>query len=259
MTNQIVEWLRSACINYEVKPHAIYRKVPHEGAKWPLVAIDADELAALLEKRGNFSPLPKESAALANVLEVSVVEHLLEKLKELPNAVGTRGGERAYPDLEISGDAFGGGIFAVDVKVARRSSSGRQTHSRISLYTGNTFFKYPNMKWPGTLRPFGAYTAHISLLVIYTLDRNTLSRVKDMEVIVQESWMIASKQRSSTTREYLGAVMDLNALREGQGEFNSREEFYKYWRAYGFKVGRAVANQLTKLTAARADLTANSD
>ncbi|MGM9484910.1 type II restriction endonuclease [Roseateles sp. NT4] len=252
MTEKFVEWLRDACKGYEVKPYAIYHKVPHEGASWPLVANDADELAALLQKRGHFSALPKESAALANVLEVSIVGYLLDKLKDLPGAVGTRGGERAYPDLEVSGDAFGGGIFAVDVKVARRATNGKQTHSRISLYTGNTFFKYPKMKWPGTFRPFGDYTAHISLLVIYTLDTNSLSRVTDLEVIVQESWKVASKQRSSTTREYLGAVLDLKALREGRGEFSTRDEFYKYWRAYGFKVGRAVANQLAKLTAEQA-------
>ena len=249
MTDDFVAWLRGACKGYEVKPHAIYRKVPSEGVTWPFSAADPESLAAALEARGHFTPLPKESAALANVLEVSVVDHLLEKIGELPDAVGTRGGERAYPDLELSGAVFGGGIFAVDVKVARRNKSGRQTHSRISLYTGNTFFKYPNLKWPGTFRAFAEYDAHVSLLVIYTLDTSTLSRVRDMEVIVQESWRVASRQRSSTTREYLGAVMDLQALREGKGEFASKEDFYKFWRAYPFKIGRAVANQLTKLSA----------
>jgi hypothetical protein len=249
MTETFVTWLRSACNGYEVKPHAIYRKLPNEGATWPFVAKDPEELAAQLEARGHFIPLPKESAALANVLEVSVVDHLLDKIKELPGAVGTRGGERAYPDLEVSGVAFGEKTFAVDVKVARRSKNGRQTHSRISLYTGNTFFKYPNLKWPGTFRPFAEYEAHISLLVIYTMDTSTLSRVRDVEVIVQESWRVASKQRSSTTREYLGAILDVQALRVGKGEFSTKEEFYKFWRAFPFKIGRAVANQLTKLTA----------
>lgn len=247
MSEALISWLREACHGYEVKPHAIFRKTTASEVEWPLVATSAEDLAAKLEERGHFLPLPKEPAALANVLEVSVVDHVLEKLKALPNAKGVRGGERSYPDLEIMAPQFGPKPYAVEVKVARRSSNGRSTHSRISLYTGNTFFKYPDLKWPSTLRPFGDYAGHLSLLVIYTLDTNSLSRVKDVEVILHESWRLASKQRSSTTREYLGAVTDLDALREGRGEFQSADAFYKFWRSYKFKVGNAVANQLTRL------------
>ena len=68
-------------------------------------------------------------------------------------------------------------------------------------------------------------------------------------MIVQPSWRIASKQRSSTTREYIGAVMEIDALREGRGEFASKEEFYKFWRRYPFKIGKVVQQQLDKLLA----------
>lgn len=247
MTEELIAWLREACRAYAVKPHAIFRKEPTEGVVWPIEASDAEELAEKLHKRGHFVPLPKEPAALANVIEVSVVDHVLDKLQELPGAKGVRGSERGYPDLEILAPQFGSRPYAVEVKVAKRSKNGRQTHSRISLYTGNTFFKYPNLKWPSTLRAFGDYAGHISLVIIYTLDTATMARVKDPEVIVHESWRLASKQRSSTTREYLGAVMDLDDLRLGKGEFDTSDAFYKYWRSYNFKVGRAVAKQLEKM------------
>ena len=55
---------------------------------------------------------------------------------------------------------------------------------------------------------------------------------------------ISSRQRSSTTREYIGAVNHLAALREGRGEFETEEEFYRYWRAYPFRTGRAVEQQV---------------
>ena len=70
-------------------------------------------------------------------------------------------------------------------------------------------------------------------------------------LIVQEPWTIASKQRSSTTREYIGAVMEIDALREGHGEFETEEAFYKYWRAHKFKVGNAVKNQLQRMLKAK--------
>jgi hypothetical protein len=71
--------------------------------------------------------------------------------------------------------------------------------------------------------------------------------VENLQLIVQEPWRIASKQRSSTTREYLGAVMTIADLVEGRGEFPTEAEFYTFWRKYPFKIGRVVQQQLDKL------------
>jgi len=64
---------------------------------------------------------------------------------------------------------------------------------------------------------------------------------------VQEPWKIASKQRSSTTREYIGAVQSIDDLRAGRGEFASVDEFYAFWRRYKFRVGDAVAKRLERI------------
>ena len=94
----------------------------------------------------------------------------------------------------------------MDIKAARRAANGRQTQSRITLYTGNTYFKWPGLHWPGTFRPFSDYATHLDVLMIYTLNPDSNARVEDLEIIVQEPWRIASRDRSSTTREYLGAI-----------------------------------------------------
>lgn len=245
MSKGVIDWLRQICGEYKIEPIAVYRAASDH--PWPLIASDEADLRRQLAEGGHFLPLPKEPASLANVLEVAIVDYLLRKLKDLPNSEGRRGTERGYPDIEISGAEFGGGYHAIDVKVARRAASGRQTDSRITLYTGNTYFRYPQLKWPGTFRAFGEYASHIDILVIYTLNDKTNSRVDDLEVIVQEPWRIASKMRSSTTREYLGAVTKIEDLRNGKGEFESAEEFYKFWRKYQFRIGRAVQQQLDKL------------
>jgi hypothetical protein len=241
----LIEWLRASCAEYEVEPAAIYRRQGEHD--WPLHANDEQDLTIQLEKGGHFLPLPKEPAALANVIEVSLVGFLLDRLAQLPDVESRRGTERGYPDIEIGGDHFGGGYHAVDVKVARRAASGRQTESRITLYTGNTYFRHPQLQWPGTFRPFQEYKSHLDLIALYTLNESMLSRIEKFEIIVHEAWRIASRQRSSTTREYLGAVTSIEALREGRGEFSSEAEFYSYWRRYNFRVGRAVQRQLDKL------------
>lgn len=243
----LTEWLRKACADYELEPIAVYRR--RGDHDWPLQARDEAELERKLESGGHFLALPKEPAALANVLEVSLVDFLLRKMEGLNDVTAQRGTERGYPDIEISGPRFGGGYHALDVKVARRAPSGRQTQSRITLYTGNTYFRYPALQWPGTFRPFEDYETHLDLIAIYTLNDKSLSRIEDLELIVQESWRIGSKQRSSTTREYIGAVTAIEDLRAGRGEFKSEEEFYTFWRKYNFKIGRAVQQQLDKLLA----------
>ncbi|KVH67581.1 restriction endonuclease [Burkholderia cepacia] len=250
MTEELLNWLRAVCESYEVQPYAIYRETSTASTSWPLHATSSEDLLKQLQRRGHFLPLPQEPAALANILEVSIADHVLEELRKISPSGGVRGGERAYPDLEVSADAFGGGPYAVDIKVARRSKSGRQTDSRVTLYTGNTYFRHPDLKWPGTLRSFNEYKNHLTLIALYTLDTGTVSRVTNIEVIAQETWRIASKQRSSTTREYIGAVVDIAALRAGMGEFSTKEEFYKYWRSYPFKIGKTVEKQFMKLIAA---------
>ncbi len=249
MIEKLLEWLRAVCDGYEVQPYAIFRKSSMASTKWPLTAKNDDDLLDQLTQRGHFLPLPQEPAALANILEVSLADHVLEELRKISPEGGVRGGERAYPDLEVSAEAFGGGPYAVDIKVARRSKSGRQTDSRVTLYTGNTYFRHPDLKWPGTLRSFNDYKGHLTLIALYTLDSQTLSRITDIEVIVQETWRIASKQRSSTTREYIGAVQDIVALRSGNGDFQTKEAFYSFWRKYPFKIGKTVERQFEKLIA----------
>lgn len=244
------KWLRKQCAEYKFDLAGVFRL--NGNLSWPVTAKNPRELAQILTEGGHILPLPQEPAALANVLEVSLVDFLAERANATRGVTVVRGTERGYPDLELSGARFGGGFHAVDVKVAKRkvTKAGRPTNltqSRITLYTGNTYFMYPKLHWPGTFRPFDDYSSHLDLIGIYTLNYDSLARVEDLELIVQEPWKIASKQRSSTTREYIGAVTHLDALREGRGEFDSPEAFYAFWRKYNFRIGKAVKQQLDKL------------
>ena len=252
----LIDFLRKLFDGFEPEPYAIFRRTGSEG--FPMKAATEEELVAQLDKAGNFIPLPKEPAALANIVEVTLVDFMIENLAHRNDIQLTRGTERGYPDIELDGSAFGGRPYAIDVKVARRKAtkSGKvnpkRTQSRITLYTGNTYFRYPSLKWSGILRPFDEYAAHLDILVIYTLDESRLSRMGDLEIIIQEAWRIGSKERSSTTREYLGAVDDIDRLRAGKGDFATEADFYNYWRKFPFKTGKTVENELRKLIAGQA-------
>lgn len=233
-------WLREVCSEYTFGPQAVYQGGRLDSA-WPLIAMNEDDLSRQLKERESLLPLPKEPAALANVLEVSIADFLISKAELLPGLVMARGTERGYPDLEFSGAAFGDVFNAVDIKVARRGVTAKgnpsaNTQSRITLYTGNTYFLHPTLEWPGgILRPFNDYKSHLDVIVLYTFVEDSFSRIDDIELLVHPAWKIASRKRSSKTREYIGAVTNLEALRAGKGEFSTAEEFYKYWRNYKFK------------------------
>jgi hypothetical protein len=248
--NDLEGWLQDQCAEYHFGLGGVFQR-DSSRARWPISASGPEELERLMREGGHLLPLPKESAALANVLEVSIVDFLIKRLRRLEGATFQRGNERGYPDLEISGPVFGHEFHAIDVKVARRHKNMRQTQSRITLYTGNTYFKWPELHWPGTFRAFNDYASHLDILMIYTFNPDNPARVEELEFIVQQPWRIASRERSSTTREYIGAVTGLDDLREGRGSFDSPKAFYDYWRKYHFKVSAQVQKQLQRLVAQR--------
>jgi len=59
--------------------------------------------------------------------------------------------------------------------------------------------------------------------------------VSDIEVIINQKWKIASKSTVTVTTFAISSVRDLNALREGRGDFKSSKKFESFWRAKGLK------------------------
>jgi len=235
----VMTWLRDVLPQYRFDLAGLLRDRATPPGGWPLTVPAEADLVRTLQDSGGLLPLPAESAALANLLEVSLVAYLLRRLVEVPGAAGQGGTVRSYPDLEITGPAFGGGHHAIDIKAARRNQNGRATKSRITLYTANTYFKHPTRRFSGMRRAFGSYASHVDVLAIFTFDPASHAHVRDLRLLVHEPWRIASRQRSSTTRNYIGAVTSLADLIAGRGEFDSAQAFYDYWRAYDFKATAA--------------------
>ncbi len=253
----LLEWLRATTSTWT--PEALGLLVRTPAAEGPYRADSLDELVAELDRREALIALPTEPAALANVVEGAMLTHLHDALDGLDadghDVARQTAGERHYPDLEVSGGYFApdgdrDAFHAVDIKVARRKPRKRgaptKTQSRITLYTGNTYFKYPDLHVTGCLRPFGEYASHLDVIVLYDFRPELTGRVANVEVLVQPAWKIASDKRSSTTREYIGAVDDLEDLRGGRGTFESPEAFYDFWRRYKFKPSQEIINLLER-------------
>jgi hypothetical protein len=105
---EVLDWLRARCGEFTFDVAGVFRR--HGDHGWPFGATDPDDLEAKLLAGGHLLPLPKEPAALANILEVAIVDHLLDAAENDPAILATRGSERGYPDLELSGERFGEGF-----------------------------------------------------------------------------------------------------------------------------------------------------
>jgi Restriction endonuclease EcoRV len=187
----------------------------------------------ILTDDGKVLPLPPEPALIAKVIEVSVIEHIKRK------AIAVRGLDvfddlsgRGYPDILLTGRATLGHKVAVDVKVARRKPRKRgaptKTQSRITLGPFDSYFRRLDEPIPGVGVAYGDIAWHLDLIALYDyIDGD----VKSIEILVVETWRVASMKRSSTTRNYIGAMDDLEDLRAERGAFESIEDFYRYWRS----------------------------
>lgn len=196
------------------------------------------DVVAMVGSDGVIYPLPTESAAMANILETTLVKHLEEAAKSYEGVEPERpSSDRVYPDIAFTGPALGGKVVACDIKAARRKEAKRaraktQTQSRISLYTGNTYFRNPESNTQNIERPFNDYALHLDIVVLYDFVKDPQPAVTNVELVVVEPWRIASRSRSSNTRKYIGAVTRLSDIEQGKGEFDTKEEFYTYWRSY---------------------------
>ena len=225
-----LDWVRAQVEGWEQSAVGLFRE---RGAneQWPLSADGPADLKERLLERGHLLPLPTEPAALANLVEIELREHLVAAANTATGVIIRLGTERSYPDIELTGSDFGGSVHAADIKCARRAKSGKSLQSSIALYTGNTYFLWPQLKFSGILRPYGEYDSHLAIVVIYDFHSDRPERIGNLQLVAHESWRLASKSRASGTREYVGSVRRIEQLINGEGEFESQEAFETYWRA----------------------------
>lgn len=55
----------------------------------------------------------------------------------------------------------------------------------------------------------------------------------------------------------MGPYSEVDELRAGRGEFRTEEDFYRYWRGFNFRIGRAVPSSSTSSSPNRLATTAS--
>ncbi|TSD00612.1 MAG: type II restriction endonuclease [Candidatus Peregrinibacteria bacterium Greene1014_49] len=188
------------------------------------------DIVGIATSKGEILPLNLEPGTLGNIIEGLLIAFINQKIGDRKDTSITEGGNRFYPDLEITGPLLNNKLLALDIKAARRNEKNRnRTQSRMTLYSFGTYLKHQGKKFPQIIRPFNEYAYHLDLIAIFDVD-NKNKKVSNFELLVVEPWKIASTRASSATRDYVGAIMEIDKMRANTGgEFSTQQEFYDHW------------------------------
>ena len=150
-----------------------------------------------------------------------------------------------YPDLTFT-DKQSGSKFAVDVKSTYRTNGDHVNGMTLGAFTG--YFRN-RQSAKNTLYPYGAYSGHVVLGVIYsqvekgmderktyTLDdlERIPSVIKDFQFFAQPKYRIASAVPGSGNTKNIGSVKRTDSLLAGMGPFAvlGEEVYDDYWMYY---------------------------
>ena len=150
-----------------------------------------------------------------------------------------------YPDLTFVSRKTGV-KFAVDIKSAYRTSETRINGMTLGAFTG--YFRNRHSS-KNTLHPYGQYSGHYVLGVIYSQAENSIderkqyvlselesipSVIRSFQFFAQPKFRIASHLPGSGNTKNIGSISSINDLINGSGPFASLgEEVYDdYWMYY---------------------------
>jgi len=137
----------------------------------------------ILDTNNKLHPIPKNLNFQA-LFEKLVMEKLTKLTKKFKIKVVDPNNIRAYPDMILEGGILKNKIIALDVKTGRRN--GNRTGFTLGSYAG--YFKNPNKKCSGCVRPYKEFDEHWTICFIYDWNpqNDTLNMISNIKILVQE-------------------------------------------------------------------------
>lgn len=163
-----------------------------------------------------------------------------------------------YPDLTFISKKTGE-KFAVDIKSTFKDSGNKIKSMTLGAFTG--YFRNREST-KNTLYPYGSYSAHFVLgviyfqnqanqneKIIYSLDElETIeSVIRDFNFFVQPKYKIASASPGSGNTKNIGSINNIDKLINGEGVFSTLgEEIYDDYWMYFLTKDMAKALEITR-------------
>lgn len=193
--------------------------------------------------------LPSDTKVISKALELMVLPTVVEFARSRGYEIILAPEQNFYPDLSLVRKRPAEKI-AIDFKSTYRLPDDPQRISGFTLGAFTGYFRDRKSK-KNIAFPYREYSAHYVVGIVYTkvdvpdlpgayaLDQ--LNKIKppirDIEIVFQHKWRIASDQPGSGNTKNIGSVKDIDSLRHGAGPFAKLGEegetiFNRYWQEY---------------------------
>lgn len=186
-------------------------------------------------KRGDGSTMdiPPESKVVTIVFEFWAQEQIQTMIDE--NGWDIRmeiGGSRQYPDVTLFDNEFSDGKqYALDIKTGRKNESGTELDGYMTLGSYSGYFRNPSANPRSIPYPYATYDEHLIATFLHQWDENAGNEgmVSDIEIVFVEKWKISGFKPGSGDTNNIGSVKEINRLKNGDGDFETRSRFDEYY------------------------------
>lgn len=231
----------------------------------------------------NIYTISSDTKIVSKILEIHIFPQIMLFADKAGYNIILAEKQNWYPDLTFVNKKDNRVKFAVDIKTTYRKSGATKNAAGFTLGSHGTYFKERTSSKNIQL-PYSQYTGHYVLGAIYTrvdfsdLDdtaiysveelrekgdkpmkrigkreitevsnlKSITSVIKDFDFFAEEKWKIASDKEGSGNTANIGSIVDIDALKNGDGVFAKLGEkwFDEYWMNHGLatmiKAGKTV-------------------
>jgi hypothetical protein len=213
------------------------------------------QIKGVVDARKRLYTLSNDTKLISKVFELVAFPVIFEALAPYKVQIETEERQTVYPDLTITLGRETPNRIAIDIKSTYRKDNGTAgfTLGSYTAYMRPPFTK--NIKYP-----YYEYVAHWVVGFIYSrvsgvspqiltvgdIDR-VIAPIKDVEIVIQEKWRIASDKPGSGNTTNMGSVRRVTELHQGTGTFgrlgpNGKMVFEDYWRNFDRTPPRKYSN-----------------
>ena len=203
-------------------------------------------IVGLIDQNQNVYPLGTDTKVLSTIFELVSRPHIVSVAEELGLIVEEPDKQNYYPDFTIYDPLSPFEKVAIDVKTTYRPNRDSTFGYTLGGYTS---FIRREKSSKNILYDYSEYRSHWILGFVY--ERNAAAQnakpevkkatdllgiplaIEGIEIFLQQKWKIASDKAGSGNTTNIGSIKGkIEEFENGQGPFESEEEYLEYWRGY---------------------------
>ena len=192
----------------------------------------------------NIYTISVDTKVISKIMELILFPKICQFAQQNSYKIFLSKEQNFYPDISFLDKK--GNLFAVDIKSTYRKNGKKVNGMTLGAFTG--YFR-DRKSTKNISFPYGKYTGHFVLGIIYSRSDKALdelkkyklnelksipSVIKDFTFFVQEKYRIASTRPGSGNTKNIGSVTKVDELIHGKGPFAElgEEVFDDYWMYY---------------------------